>query len=223
VHFYKWDELGGKVKQTETNQKNKPPKVKMRTGTKRLPEDSSLGNSTQRVRDYRDRVRFQKEAEEIAQQALAYQIKTLAPADLSQEALQDAHDKTQRALKLVLDNAEGITKALVDRALEGDIQAAQLLVNRFLPERRQILKFKMKPTADATAHGVLQQASAGEISVQDAQAALNLLEKVTDVSLSGALAERLRVLTERVEAMKALGAVSVTGNHKTIDMESLDE
>lgn len=202
---------------------DKLPPARKKGGVKRFPEGTPLGESTERTRNFRERKRFHKEAVEIAENALAYQIKTLAPTDLSQEALQDAHDKTQRALKLVLDNAEGITKALVDRALEGDIQAAQLLVNRFLPERRQILKFKMKPTADATAHGVLQQASAGEISVQDAQAALNLLEKVTDVSLSGALAERLRVLTERVEAMKALGAASVTGNHKTIDMESLDE
>jgi hypothetical protein len=202
---------------------NKLPPAKKRAGSSRLPDGTPLGESTQRVRNHRDRIRFEDQAVEIAENALAYQIKTLAPADLSQEALQNAHDKTQRALKLVLDNAEGITKALVDRALQGDIQAAQLLVNRFLPERRQILKFKMKPTADATAHGVLEQASSGELSVQDAQAALNLLEKVSDVSLSGALAERLRALTERVEAIKLAGTSKPLGNHKTIDMGLLDE
>lgn len=188
-----------------------------------MPEGAPLGDSTIRTRNFRERKRFEEQAVEIAQNALAYQIKTLAPADLSKEALQDAHDKTQRALKLVLDNAEGITKALVDRALQGDIQAAQLLVNRFLPERRQILKFKMKPTADATAYGVLEQASVGELSVQDAQAALNLLEKVSDVSLSGALADRLKALTERVEALKANKNLRGQGGHKTIDMGLIDE
>ncbi len=202
---------------------DKLPPAKKKGGVKRLPEGTPLGESTPRTRNFRDRKRFEEQATHIAEAALSYQIKTLAPSDLPAQALKDAHDKTQRALKLVLDNAEGITKALVDRALDGDIQAAQLLVNRFLPERRQILKFKMKPTADATAHGVLQQASTGEISVQDAQAALNLLEKVSDVSLSGALAERLRALTERVEAIKLLKLPSDISNHKTIDMEHLDE
>lgn len=211
------------MKRIETMDKNKLPPVKKRSGSKRLPEGIPLGGSTQRVRNHRDRIRFEEQAVEIAENALAYQIKTLAPADLSKEVLQDAHDKTQRALKHVLDNAEGITKALVDRALQGDIQAAQLLVNRFLPERRQILKFKMKSTADATAHGVLEQASAGELSVQDAQAALNLLEKVSDVSLSGALAERLRALTERVEAIKLNRPSKPLGNHKTIDLRLLNE
>jgi len=202
---------------------NKLPPLKKKGGLKRLPEGTPLGDSTIRTRNFRERKRFEEQAVEIAENALAYQIKTLAPADLSKEALQDAHDKTQRALKLVLDNAEGITKALVDRALQGDIQAAQLLVNRFLPERRQILKFKMKPTADATAYGVLEQASVGELSVQDAQAALNLLEKVSDVSLSGALADRLKALTERVEALKANKNLSGQGGHKTIDMDLLNE
>jgi len=188
-----------------------------------LPDGAPLGESTQRVRNHRDRVRFEEQAVEIAENALAYQIKTLAPADLPQEALQDAHDKTQKALQLVLNNAEGITKALVDRALQGDIQAAQLLVNRFLPERRQILKFNMQPTADATAHGLLHQAASGQISIQDASAALGLLEKASDVSLSGALVDRLRALTERVEAIKSNRNLKPQGGHKTIDMELLDE
>ena len=188
-----------------------------------MPDGVPLGESTQRVRNHRDRVRFEEQAVEIAENALAYQIKTLAPADLPQEALQDAHDKTQKALQLVLNNAEGITKALVDRALRGDIQAAQLLVNRFLPERRQILKFNMQPTADATAHGVLHQAASGQISIQDASAALGLLEKASDVSLSGALVDRLRALTERVEAIKSNRNLKPQGGHKTIDMELLDE
>ena len=188
-----------------------------------MPDGAPLGESTQRVRNHRDRVRFEEQAVEIAENALAYQIKTLAPADLPQEALQDAHDKTQKALQLVLNNAEGITKALVDRALQGDIQAAQLLVNRFLPERRQILKFNMQPTADATAHGLLHQAASGQISIQDASAALGLLEKASDVSLSGALVDRLRALTERVEAIKSNRNLKPQGGHKTIDMELLDE
>jgi hypothetical protein len=201
----------------------KSPPAKKRPGTKRLPEGVPLGESTHRSRAFRDRKRFENQATEIAENALTYQLKTLAPGDLDGNALRDAQDKTQRALKLVLDNAEGITKSLVDRALQGDIQAAQLLVNRFLPERRQILKFKIKPTADATAYGVLEQASVGELSVQDAQAALNLLEKVSDVSLSGALADRLKALTERVEALKANKNLRGQGGHKTIDMGLIDE
>lgn len=207
----------------ETMKKTKLPPLKKRAGSKRLPDGVALGESTQRVRNHRDRVRFEEQAVEIAENALAYQIKTLAPADLPQEALQDAHDKTQKALQLVLNNAEGITKALVDRALQGDIQAAQLLVNRFLPERRQILKFNMQPTADATAHGLLHQAASGQISIQDASAALGLLEKASDVSLSGALVDRLRALTERVEAIKSNRNLKPQGGHKTIDMELLDE
>ena len=211
------------MKRTKTMNDKKLPPAKKRPGTKRLPEGVPLGESTQRSRAFRDRKRFESQSTEIAENALAYQLKTLAPGDLDQDTLKDAHDKTQKALKLVLDNAEGITGALVDRALQGDIQAAQLLVNRFLPERRQILKFNMQPTADATAHGLLHQAASGQISIQDASAALCLLEKASDVSLSGALVDRLKALTERVEAIKSNRNMKLQGGHKTIDVELLDE
>lgn len=175
-----------------------PPPPKKKGGRKRKSEGEPLGESTLRTRAFQERKRFEAVATEIAQEALAYQLKSLAPTDLPETALENAHAKAQKALEIVINNAEGITQALVDKALGGDIQAAQLLINRFLPERKQLLKFNIQPTADQTAHSIIKAAATGQMDADGASKAMALLEKAGSVSLSGAIVDRIHSLQQQV-------------------------
>jgi hypothetical protein len=172
---------------------------KRKGGKPRLPPGTPIADATLRSRAHRDRKRFETQSVEIAENALMAQIKTLAPADLPESVLESAQAKAEAALKLIIDNAEGITQALVNRALQGDIQASQLLIGRFLPERRQLLKFQMKSTVDQTAHSIFTAAATGEMDVTEAAKALSLLEKAGAVSLSGAIVDRINSLQEQIQ------------------------
>lgn len=179
---------------------------KKKGGKPRLPPGTPIADATFRSRAHRDRKRFETQSVEIAENALMAQIKTLAPTDLPESVLESAQAKAEAALKLVIDNAEGITQALVDRALQGDIQASQLLIGRFLPERRQLLKFQVKPTVDQTAHSIITAAATGEMDAAEAAKALALLEKAGAVSLSGAIVDRINSLQEQIHRVtKSLG------------------
>lgn len=171
---------------------------KKKSGKPRLPPGSPVAESTLRSRAHRDRKRFDSQSVEIAENALMAQIKTLAPNDLPTSVLESAQAKAEAALKLVIDNAEGITQALVNRALNGDIQASQLLIGRFLPERRQLLKFQVKHTVDQTAQSIVLAAATGEMDASEAAKALSLLEKAGAVSLSGAIVDRINSLQDQI-------------------------
>ena len=181
-----------------------PPKKK-KGGRKRKLDGQPLGESTLRTRAFQERKRFESIATEIAQEALTYQLKSLAPTDLPESALENAHAKAQKALEIVINNAEGITQALVDKALRGDIQASQLLINRFLPERKQLLKFNMKPTVDQTAHSIVTAAATGQMDADGATKAMALLEKAGAVSLSGAIVDRIHLLQKQIEEISTSG------------------
>jgi hypothetical protein len=179
---------------------------KRKGGKPRLPPGAPVADATLRSRAHRDRKRFETQSVEIAENALMAQIKTLAPNDLPKSVLESAQAKAEAALKLIIDNAEGITQALVNRALEGDIQASQLLISRFLPERRQLLKFQVKSTVDQTAHSIVTAAAMGEMDAGEAAKALALLEKAGAVSLSGAIVDRINSLQEQIyRVTKSLG------------------
>jgi hypothetical protein len=182
-----------------------PPPPKKKGGRKRKSEGEPLGESTLRTRAFQERKRFEAVATEIAQEALAYQLKSLAPTDLPESALENAHEKAQKALEIVINNAEGITQALVDKALRGDIQASQLLINRFLPERKQLLKFNMKPTVDQTAHSIVTAAATGQMDADGATKAMALLEKAGAVSLSGAIVDRIHLLQKQIDEISSSG------------------
>lgn len=181
------------------------PPMKKKGGRKRKLDGQPLGESTLRTRAFQERKRFESVATEIAQEALTYQLKSLAPTDLPESALENAHSKAQKALEIVINNAEGITQALVDKALKGDIQASQLLISRFLPERKQLLKFNMKPTVDQTAHSIVTAAATGQMDADGATKAMALLEKAGAVSLSGAIVDRIHLLQKQIEEISTSG------------------
>jgi fructose-1,6-bisphosphatase/sedoheptulose 1,7-bisphosphatase-like protein len=191
---------------------------KKKSGKARIPDGAPIADSTIRTRAHRDRLRHESQTLEVAENALMAQIKMIAPGDLPENVLQDAHDKSQAALRLVIDNAEGITQALVNRALDGDIQAAQLLINRFLPERKSLLKFKVKESADQTAHSILEATAEGVMDAESASKALTLLEKAGSVALSGAIVSRINTLRDQIQAFSANQSINVASNYEIVDM-----
>ncbi len=113
-------------------------------------------------------------------------------------------NKATLAAEAILDGeAEALSRKAVQRALEGDIQALKLCLDRLLPPRRERpVHFKvppMKSAADASkATATLVEAvSRGELSPGEAGALVHIVEAYANVLVACDFEQRLTKLEDR--------------------------
>lgn len=189
---------------------------KKKPGRPRLPPGSSLSSSTLRTRASRDRQAKRKLADEIATDALLLSVKSMGK-EVNDETLALAERNTQEAMRLLLEQAPEIIRNLADRA-KSDTAAAALLIKYLLPPASRVVRFRLGESADTTAHSILSAAAEGQMSVDDASATLELLDKAGNVALSGAIVSRINALRGQIQAIKANGGGNVTANFEIVDM-----
>ena len=195
---------------------------KKKPGRPRLPPGSVLSPSTNRTRATRDRQSQRKLADEIATDALLLSVKSIGK-EVGDETLAIAERNTQEAMRLLLEQAPEIIQNLAERA-KTDTASAALLIKYLLPPASRVVRFRLGESADATAHGILAATADGQLGIEDAAATLALIERASEVSLSGALAQRLRALTERINSIQRDGTPAInTITHQTINAEDFNE
>ena len=92
------------------------------------------------------------------------------------------HKATQASLALLDGEAEALTRMAVERALEGDVAALRLCLERITPARRDMpVKFDLRPmknAADAAiaAGDVLEAVSQGELTPDEALKVMGLVD-----------------------------------------------
>ena len=193
-----------------TPQKRKP-------GRAPLPEGSMLSPSTTRTRATRARQAQRKVAAELATEALTLSLGAIAK-DLPRDTLTLAQENTTKALHLILNKAPEIIGNLAERA-KTDTASASLLMRYLLPPASRVVKFNIAESADLTSHSIVVAAARGEISLEDANAALGLLERAAETSLAGALAQRLKDLSNQIQRLKSNPQIGVTQSYKTLTLE----
>lgn len=193
-----------------TPQKRKP-------GRAPLPDGSPLSPSTARTRATRARQAQRKVAVEIATEALTLSLGTITK-DLPKDTLMLAQENTTKALHLILNKAPEIIGNLAERA-KTDTASASLLMRYLLPPASRVVKFNIAESADLTSHSIVVAAARGEISLEDANAALGLLERAAETSLAGALAQRLKDLSSQIQRLKSNTQTVSTRTYKTLSLE----
>jgi hypothetical protein len=106
------------------------------------------------------------------------------------------------AERLLADNAEGIIKSVIAAALEGDMAAAKICVDRFCPVRKgHLVKFTMP---DMGAAGVaaafsalIGAVSSGQITCEEAAAVSTLLDAQRKAIETESIEKRLDALEAR--------------------------
>ena len=187
----------------------------------RLPPGSPLSSSTLRTRASRDRQAKRKLADEIATDALLLSVKSIGK-EVTDETLALAEKNTQAAMHLLLEQAPEIISNLAERA-KSDTSAAALLIKYLLPPASRVVRFRLGESADTTAHSILSAAADGQMSVDDANATLELLEKAGSVALSGALVSRINSLRDQIKAISANHGSNFTANFEIIEMKGSHE
>lgn len=121
-------------------------------------------------------------------------------------------DKRQRIAQAFMEDAQKIAKVVVDAALGGDLQAANIVLSRLSPvlkARAEKVTFSLDPDAPLTnqAQAVLVAVAAGDV---DPETGKLLIDSI------GAFAGLRQVdeLSARIDAIEARTAIASTGQGK---------
>lgn len=92
------------------------------------------------------------------------------------------HRVTQLAENLMSDDIEAVVKAVIEKAKEGDMQAARIIVDRICPPRKgRTVEIRLPDTVDSDGvakaqSAVLLAASEGEITPDEAKILADIIE-----------------------------------------------
>lgn len=112
------------------------------------------------------------------------------------------HATTIMAERLLADDAEAVVRAVLDKARQGDMIAARLVLERLVPPRRdRAVSFDLpalETAADIARAGraVMAQVAASEITPAEAADVMKLLEGLARAIEVSDLEQRLKVLEE---------------------------
>lgn len=113
------------------------------------------------------------------------------------------HRATKAALALLDGDAEKLTRAAIDKALEGDGGALRLCLERIVPARKdRPLTFKVGKVAGpddafAVMGRVIEEMGAGELAPSEAAAVLGVINGYLDAWKATDLDRRMRDLEEQ--------------------------
>jgi hypothetical protein len=110
-------------------------------------------------------------------------------------------DKRQRLQKAMMDDAEDIVRVVMDKALEGDMQAASLVLSRVAPALRltaPIVEFDFDATAPLSKQieQVLQAIADGNVTADVAKQIIESINQLAGVRAVSDLEARIKSLEE---------------------------
>ena len=110
------------------------------------------------------------------------------------------HKATLAAEALLDGEAEGLTRKAIDAALEGDMTALRLCLDRIVPPRKERpVSFRMPPLKSAedaagAMAAIAEGVAVGELSLGEAESASALVERFVKALEAGEIEQRLRAL-----------------------------
>jgi len=177
--------------------------AKKKPGFARDPKNTRV--NTAEVRRHRDRAA--KEA--LAEQALMNATSAAFAAAVPDDSLTDLHEymasQMQEVSRLLATSGPAVITAMLDKAKNGDTNAAALLLRHLTPAPTTRVKVTLPKDATITdaADSVLKSMLDGSMPVEHCQATLAALEKGGNVALSAAVLDRLNALQTRIATISA--------------------
>ncbi len=164
---------------------------------------------TVRTRNLRDRVQIQAMAENAAVAAAGAAAKALTPHGVSDEVQKLIAESAEQVSKIIAINGPAVIQALVDRAVNhSDTNAAALLTRYIVSPKTKIkLPIERGDTIESFADRIIAAATTGELALQDASQALDLIRTHGEISLSAGLTARLAKLNEQLADARARNVI----------------
>jgi hypothetical protein len=163
-------------------------------------------------RRHRDRKSIEAMAESTAVAAASAAAKALTPTDMADDLRELIESSAAEVSRILATNGPAVISALVDRAVnQGDTNAAALLT-RFIVTPKTKIKLPMQQgdSIEDFADRIIAAATTGNLALQDASQALDLIRTHGEISLSAGLTQRLAALNAQLESARATGAIEAT-------------
>jgi hypothetical protein len=171
--------------------------AKRKHGVPRDPSNTRV--NTAEVRRHRDRAKLQEMAEQVAVASASAAAKSLTPPDVSDEIRELIDTSAQEINRILATEGAAVIQSIVNRAKEGDINAASLLAKYLISPKTKIkLPMQQGDSIESFADNIIASATRGELALDDADAALRLLQRHSEVSLNAGLTARLSRLNEQL-------------------------
>lgn len=111
-------------------------------------------------------------------------------------------DRRMRVTQALMDDAPAIARVVIDAALEGDMQAASLVLSRVAPALKQQaerVQFDLSPDVPLSeqARQILQAVADGKVDSETAKTLIGCIQSVANISAVEELEARLAALESR--------------------------
>lgn len=170
---------------------------KRRPGPARKPTANS--ESLERVRRFQDRKFLELKTAEIMANVVAERVRAVAPKNMPPEYVDAATDAAEQSSRLISEAGPGLVAKLIKMAEGGDIQAYQMLAKNIMPPQLTRVKLPSDQSLNELTSSVMEEVSAGRMSVEVGEKVLGLVSKAADVAVSGSLVARLNKLNEQLQ------------------------
>lgn len=111
-------------------------------------------------------------------------------------------DKRTRITQALMDDAPAIARVVIDAALEGDIQAASLVLSRVAPALKQQaerVQFELSPDVPLSeqAQQILQAVADGKVDAETGKTLIGCISSVAGIKATEELEQRIILLEAR--------------------------
>jgi hypothetical protein len=162
-------------------------------------------------RRHRDRKSIEAMAESTAVAAASAAAKALTPTDMADDLRELIESSAAEVSRILATNSPAVIQAAIDKAVDGDVGAQALLLRHCISTKTKIkLPIQDGSSIEEFADSLVQAATTGTLSLEDADSALRLLERHSSVTLNAGLTARLSALNAQLESARATGAIEAT-------------
>ena len=170
---------------------------KRKPGPPRKPMANS--ESLERVRRFQERRHLELKTAEIMASVVAERVRAIAPKNMPPEFIDAASDAAEQSSKLISEAGPRLVANLIKMAEGGDMAAYQMLAKNIMPPQLTRVKLPSDQSLNELTSSVMEEVSAGRMSVEVGEKVLGLVSKAADVAVSGSLVARLNKLNERLQ------------------------
>ena len=163
--------------------------------------EGTIKESTERTRRWRGRDELELHAAEAYSVGVARHVKAMLPATMPDDLIGLVAEAAAETARIISSRSGEIVAKLCDLAARGDMQAAAILSKSIIGQVSTKVRLPKNQGIDQLCSTVLDEVSAGKMSLEVGQQVMNLAAKASDVALAGSLVSRLvELILECVQA-----------------------
>lgn len=155
---------------------------------------------------------------------VARHVKAMLPNSVPDDLIEQVAEAAAETARIISSRSGEIVAKLCDMAAAGDMQAAAILSKSIIGQVSTKVRLPKNQGIDQLCSTVLDEVSAGNMSLEVGQQVMNLAAKASDVALAGSLVSRLDALKNQLSEARekrTIPATTILSNDRLIALDAL--